>query len=140
MRDKYIYKMNLGDTYQPKVKGFGEIYEIESVKSLQKKLFRKYRGGSLFLSSNITHSGRGVSLKCLEKQVKSEKYRIIDSGYVDSPFWKSKPRDLNNKNPLVACPLAVFVSRMIAGFMINLEFIWKGEKRSHMVYVLGKKG
>ena len=116
-----------------KTKGFGEIYEIMSVNNLLCELRRKYRHGTLLLSSNKDHVGRGLTLKELVKYVGEE--RVIELGYVDSPFWPSKPREENKRNKLLSASILTIV-RILFRFLIFFERIKiDSKRRAHMVYV-----
>ena len=137
-----IVKQKLNQVYRPQIFGLGEIYEIASVEKRRKMLLREYPSGYLYLSSNKNHQGRGATLKELANFVSKISYqKIIMKGYVDSPPWISKPKDEKSKSSYLKYPTVVFFAKMFFPLMVNLEFIWQGEKRSHMVYVFAvKKG
>lgn len=132
-----IIQLDLHNEYKPKIRGLGEIYEEMSVTLLQKKLKEKFKEGILFLSSNKRHRGRGLTIKELELGIKQKGYRVLSSGYVDSPPWASNPSESTvNKNFSLHL---IFLAKMIFWFLIQLEFIWQGNKNSHMIYILVKK-
>lgn len=124
--------------YQPRITGLGDIYEVISVKVKTKHYFKRYPGSIMFLSSNRDHGGRGLSLTELKKKVLKDSFSILKDGYVDSPFWKSKPR-ICSISPLLKIPLVEVLVLPIFYFLILFEFLWEGKNHSHMIFVLGKK-
>ncbi len=132
-----IDKLLLSEKYEPKILGLGEVYEQISVESQRKKLKNKFGSGKMFLCANKEHSGRGLSLKELEKQVRKKGYQILDVGLVDSPPWPSKK--ISQPKSWLKNPLIINLARILFYILIYFEPFCKSEKCSHMVYVLGKK-
>lgn len=136
---KMITKLALEQKYQPKITGLGDIYEQISVERRRKILGQRFKKGTLFLVSNREHGGRGLSLEEAAEEALGEGYQILARGFVDSPPWPSKPRPKGTQSPFFKYPFLVFLSPFISRFLVAFEFFWQGPKRSHMVYVLGKK-
>lgn len=128
-----IYKISLEEKYQPKIYGLGEIYEMVSVERERKRLKERFGSGILFLCPNRQHSGRGLTPEELITKVKKSGYQILESGFVDSPPWKSAPGKKKNWR------LPISWVEIIFKVLVILEFLWEGKKNSHLVYVLGRK-
>ena len=133
-----IYKLLLEEKYKPQIYGLGEIYEQISVEKKRKALAQKFKNGVIFLSSNKDHDGRGVSLEELEEKVHKQGYQVLDRGFVDSPLWKSKPRQVS-KSPFLGYSLLVVLAKLVFRFLVIFEFIWQGQNTSHLIYLLGRK-
>lgn len=132
-----IKSINLTEHYQREIFGLGEIYELASAEYLRKKLLKKYNTGQLFLASNKTHSGRGVTLEDLVNYLTNQRLNIRKKGYLDSPPWSSAPLGKEKKKDYNK--IIIYFVKLIFFILVRMEFLWRGEKRSHMVYVLIKE-
>jgi len=132
-----IIKLSINQPYRRTIMGLGEIYEITSVEKQKKILQRKFMKGIMFLSAKRNYQGR-VNFNELKKEARREGFKILASGFVDSPLWPSRPR-VDKKSPLLRYPWLVILAKMFFNLLVFLEFIWRGEKISHMIYVFGKK-
>ena len=131
---KEIETLALNKPYQIQIFGLGEVYEIMSVESLRKKLWQKYDSGWLYLATNKDHKGRGITLEDLEDYLRNQQSTIIKKGYVDSPPWSSRP--LGERREKEYNKIIVFLAQIIFFFLLRLEFLWQGKKKSHMIYCL----
>ncbi|PIY97240.1 MAG: hypothetical protein COY66_00635 [Candidatus Kerfeldbacteria bacterium CG_4_10_14_0_8_um_filter_42_10] len=132
-----INKINLSQTYQREIFGLGEIYEIMSVERLRKKLSKKHHSGTLYLASNQQHGNRGMRLEELAEYLTSQNGLILEKGLVDSPPWNSAPLEKGVKKQYNK--LIIVVAKTIFYLLIRLEFLWRGQKKSHMVFGLVRK-
>lgn len=132
-----IVKLDLHQKYQPEIFGFGEVYEQISVEKKRKNLEKKFAAGSLFLCANKQQADRGMTLKELITKVKSKDYQILSCGFLDSPWWSSCPR--RDKSFFIALPLLIVLAQLIFRILVFFEFLCQGEKKAHLVYVLGRK-
>jgi len=133
-----IFKLALNQKYKPKIMGLGEVYEAISVERKKKSLAQKFKGGVLFLSPNQHHQGKGLTLEELKRKVSRQGYQILESGFLDSPPWPSRPRRAG-ENSFLNHPLLTVFFKLIFSLLVTLEPLWQGPKRSHMIYVLGRK-
>jgi hypothetical protein len=108
-----------------------------SVERIRKKLQKKFRNGTLYLSSNKNHIQRGMTLKELEKRIADEGFQVSKKGYADSPPWQSAPR--NSENRRNYNPFLVKISKIIFFFLVGMEFLRESPERSHMIYCFVKK-
>jgi hypothetical protein len=134
--EKHIIKNPVGKIYTRPIFGLGEIYEIMSVERTRKKFVSSYPESTILLSSNSTHSGRGVSLEQMNEYCVTQGIKVIASGYVDCPPWSSAPRH-TERGMMKNKPLTS-IAKLIFFFLIRLEFLWRNGKNSHMVYCLAK--
>lgn len=133
-----IIKLALNQPYQPEIMGLGEIYEIISVEYRQKILQQKFEKGIMFIGANKNYRGRGLTLSRLKRKVCQEGFEVLASGFVDSPPWPSRPR-VGNKSPLLKYLWLVMLAKFISKILVFLEFLWQGDRFSHMIYVFGRK-
>lgn len=131
-----IIENNIKERYVCDIRGFGEIYEMMSVRKLQIRLIRRFKDGCLFLSPNKDHSGFGYTCQELVQFVKNRNLAILDYGYTDSFIFKSKVKYKEKPNPLVNSKVLVLLSKFIFYFLLQLEPLVKNKNRSHKVYVL----
>ena len=129
-----LIALGLDDEYNINITGFGDIYEVMSIKRLVRSLKRRYGGGTLYLASNSDHSGRGLNLDELEGSLRDKGISVSEKGYVDSPPWLSKPRSAGSRNTLVDNRLLVILAMAIFKLMLPSEPMRQGKDRSHMVY------
>jgi len=85
-----------------------------------------------FSASNKDHSGRGLTREELIEYVKSHGLKVIEAGYVDSPPWPSKKREIprNVARHVIILSLARHVFDVLSGF----ERLTTLRRRAHMVY------
>ena len=131
-----VKEINLKDIYVCDIKGFGEIYEMMSVRKLQKRLIRRFKDGYLFLVSNRDHSGFGYTHEELVQLVRNKNLEILDSGYIDSFILKSKPKRKGEINPLVKQRIFFILAKLFFYFLLKFEFLFRNKNTSHMIYVL----
>ncbi|NIM47628.1 MAG: hypothetical protein GTN40_05755 [Candidatus Aenigmarchaeota archaeon] len=136
---KEIVKIDLEKKYNREIKGFGEIYEIMSVRNTQRKLRKKFGKGILFLVSNKSHKGRGLTLSEIQKLLQKKNYQILKSGFTDSFLISSNPRKKEDINPFVKSFLLVFLTQFFFWIVVQFEFLWESSKSSHMIYTLTKE-
>lgn len=134
-----IRKINLKEEYTRPILGLGEIYEIMSVERKRKNLLRKFGQGEIFLAANKEHSGHGITLADLKNYLKSQGFNILDTGYIDSPPFASRPLSPDQKRFYADNLFINYFAKIIFWFLIWLEFLWQGPKKSHMVFGLVKK-
>jgi len=132
-----IISLGLDTAYRTQVAGLGEIYEIMSVERIRRRLKKTYSGAELHLASNKDHGGKGLTLEELEENLLAENKKILEKGFADSPPWKSSP--LKEGQSKEYSPRAIFFAKIIFWFLVRIEFLWKGRKASHMVFVLTEK-
>lgn len=137
MTENTIIKLSIDKSYRRTIMGLGEIYEITSVEKQKKILQRKFHEGTMFLAAKRNYQGR-VAFDELKKEVYREGFKVLASGFVDSPLWPSRPR-VDKKSPLLRYPWLVILAERLFNLLVFLEFIWRGKKISHMIYVFGKK-
>jgi len=133
-----ISKLKLNQKYKTQVLGWGEIYEIISVEKKKILLKKRFKQGVLFLVSNKDHSNQGLKLKKLEEKISRQGYRILAKGFVDSPPWPSVLRQ-SRKNSFLNLPWLKLMIANLFKVLVLFEFLWQGKKKSHMIYVLGRK-
>lgn len=133
-----ITKITLGQEYRRKITGLGDIYEIISVNKKRLDLKNKFTRGSLFLSSNKDHSGRGFTLSEMKRKIleTKPKRKILDFGYIDCPPWSSSPRKAGDVNKIIYYKAVLFPIKILFSFLVLWEFFWAKPKTSHMVYAL----
>lgn len=132
-----IKSITLDQPYETEILGLGEVYEIMSVEALRRKLRRKYHSGRLYLVSNSSHSGRGYALRELNSRLAKERIPIVRNGFVDSPPWSSRPLSAGNRKDY---PRAIiFLAELIFSILIPWEFLWRGPRKSHMLYCFSPK-
>jgi len=124
--------LDINEEYCVEILGLGEIYEIASVERLRKRLRKKYGGGILFLASNKDHSGRGLTLEELVEYVKSHGLKVIEAGYVDSPPWPSRKKEVPRN--VVEHAIILSLARRIFDVLSNFERLTSSRRRAHMVY------
>jgi hypothetical protein len=121
-------------SYDEKIRGFGELFEIESVEMLRKKLWRiygdEYPYSVLYLEPKGEHSLRytlGVTdIEFYDK--------VIDAGDTDRPPWICNPK-IDGKPPR---KILMFLARCVFKILVKFEskHIWKHP--AHISYVLLK--
>lgn len=121
--------------YTADIRGYGEIYEMESVHHLQRR-FRNDpppdRFRYLFTLPNRTHNGKfGMTLTELVTLV-THYYNafIVSYGFIDSPPWKSY-RQSEVKEIFI---LKRWIASIIFRFMVYFER--PSSLTSHMIYVI----
>ena len=62
---------------------------------------------------------------------------IAEKGFADSPPWDSKPLSGDNKKSYAK--IIVSLAKIIFFILVRIEFIWKGPRKSHMIYCLTQK-
>ncbi len=132
-----VKKINLKEPYQAEILGLGEVYEIMSVEKIRKRLAKKYTDGELYLASNKSHSDRGLTLVELSLYLENQGITVRQQGYTDSPPWLSKPLTKAEKKSY--SPIILFLAKTIFVFILPMEFIWQGSRRSHMIFCFSQK-
>jgi hypothetical protein len=125
----------LSTPYTTDIRGYGELYEIQSVRRLQRHLKRlpptpyfRY----LFTLPNKAHNGKfGLTLADLTTLVtRYYNASIITSGFIDTPPWRSyrqsEVKDIHF--------LKRWCASIIFFFMVHFEH--PSPSDSHMVYVV----
>ncbi len=133
-RNPNLIDLNIDDEYNVKITGFGDIYEIVSVRMLMKRLKRQYGPGLIYLCSNSGHGGRGMSLEELEAFVSRINGDVAEKGFVDVPPWRSRPRAGGTKNPLIRYESLNHVARLASLLIVPFERFIRSKERAHMVY------
>jgi hypothetical protein len=129
--------IELSEKYQRDIFGLGEVYEIMSVERMRRRLLNKYGGGKIYLASNKNHGGKGITLKELEFFLKEAGIIPAEKGFIDSPPWPSSPLKADDKKSYGKFIIAT--SKIIFWFLIRLESLWEGSKKSHMIYIFSQK-
>jgi uncharacterized pyridoxal phosphate-containing UPF0001 family protein len=127
----------LNKPYTTDITGYGELYEIESVRKIQRIYCeKKYNGISLsslaFLLcvSNREHNGKhGMYLESLLKYIGNE-YILIAHGFMDAPPWKSKPSNFHKH----LGSIKTFCASTFFHLMVQFEN--PKPKNAHMIYAI----
>ena len=134
---KGIIKLDLTKNYTCSVKGLGEIFEIVSIEIIRKSLIKKYRNGSLYLSSNYDHSKRGKTKEDLENAILQDGLKFISSGYADAPPWKSDPNQEGEKG-FAHSEAHIQIAEILFKIWIPLfERFYRTRKNSHVTWAFG---
>jgi hypothetical protein len=112
-----VVALPLNAHYAPEIRGYGELYEQVSVNRLLKRLRKKHRDGLLLLAPSNSNSRI--------RQLVPPTFKIVETGYVDSPPWKSNPR--TNPRKIRFQRLATLAFKLLAFF--------EPADRGHMIYV-----
>ncbi len=122
---------HISTPYTAEIRGYGELYEIESVRHVQRSIQKTpYR--YLFTAPNIVHNGKfGMTAEGLVKIV-TEYYgaKIHSQGFTDTPPWKSFRQSEVHEIHFIK----QYLARVIFWFMVYFEK--SNPVDSHMVYVI----
>ncbi len=135
-----LIDLDINDEYNIEITGFGDIYEVVSVRVLMKRLKKRHGGGLIYLCSNSEHGGRGMSLEGLEAFVRDKNGEVAEKGFVDVPPWRSRPRAKGTKNPLIRYETLNRIAGLVSLALVPLERFTRSKKRTHMVYCFFKTG
>ena len=135
MGKTYKLKEKFSVPFDLKIRGFGEIYEIESVEYLRKNLWlsygQEYHDAILYLEPRNEKQFRYQFNATSDNDLRET---ILDAGGTDRPFWKCNPK-LNGKPPnRILMGLARLVFKILVRF--ENKNLWKGEP--HISYILLK--
>lgn len=130
-----VKKFRIDEPYVTAILGLGEVYEMMSVNRLRKKLLREYEGGVLIVASNADHRAGGVSREELTEIAQVEGKPILGTGFVDTFPIPSAPRAAGSERAWCRWPGVIFLARVIFWFLLWLEPLLAGPRRSHMRYI-----
>lgn len=134
-----IIKILSSESYVPRQRhGAGELYEELSVNRRLHSILKSLGQCPVYLAANKDNakhnpSGEGFSLDDLAKKMSEDGYEVVDKGFTDSPPWQKTGA---REKPL----LSDFAYRAIFRALLIFEPLWKGPTKSHMIYVVGRRG
>lgn len=135
MGNIYILREQFKNAYCGKIRGYGEIYEIESVEYLRKRLWNLYGNEYPYAVLYLEPKDENSLQETLNKSVEEIRDNVLDAGITDRPFWGCKPKE-NGKAPnSFLMGLAKIVFKVIVRF--ESWYIWGNDH--HISYVLLKK-
>lgn len=121
--------------YDMRIRGYGEIYEVQSVEMKRKHLFktyaRNYPNAVLYLEP-LNEKSFQLNYPVSYKELADN---ILSAGGTDRPFWKCNPKE-NGKSP--SMPL-MLMAKIACWFLVRLEpyNLWKSNP--HISYILLKE-
>jgi len=136
-------ELRLEEEYPIKTNCLSDIYEKKCVERIQKKLGKKYKGGTLFIAlnkENLWNENKGIELNKLIDVIEENGYEIIYYGFINSRRFNSrKVTKEGNSILLLRIPIIACFIRLYLIISSTSEFLFESREYARKIYVFGRK-